>query len=423
MSWQESLQRAAFDGVGFGCKQTTEAVERSLALYEYPHRDGAEIEDQGQKARSISMVAVLWGDNYENHLAALLKVLNRTGAGELIHPIYGAITAQVQRYQVKHTEERPDYADIDITFLEDSTPTAWWATPTAQQKTDAVGPKVAAARDASTAAMTKMVPTLAARLRGLRARMEALDKLSRMTTQLRNQVNDVITAGLDALTYPSSLASDVRAIIGAIASAPRAAAARIEGSLAGFVALRNALWPPERRSDALAAPVLPQPTVAGAAVTERDDVAPAVALQALGADLVLRERSLELADAVGELLGLEADVATLTPVEIARMAAQTRSALQEAIESARQTLPFEDAYAVSEALRDVASAILTAAEAVILSRPPMVTWSAPANGNLLLIAHWRYGDASRADELARLNPDVARAVFVQQGQLIQGFAK
>jgi len=430
MSWKESLQQASLDGVDFQCRSASDSIERALALYEYPHRDGAEIEDLGQKAGTYSITAVLWGDQYEATLADLRKVLDRRNAtdseyeyGVLIHPIYGALRIAVQRYNVRHTEDRPDYCEIDITFIERSTPASFFAEPTARQKAEATAAKVVAAQDASTAAVVKKTPSLASRLRSLRAKLDAVDKLNAQTAAIRAQVNEVIVAGLDVLTYPSSWASDTRAIFNAIAAAPRAAASRIQGSLAGFAMIRSALWPETRSSGALAAPVLPAAAAPGTAVVDRTDVTAAQALQALGADLVLRERALALADAAGELLGLEADVATLTPADIASMASQTRQALQEAIDSARATLTPEDAYAVIESLRDVAQAVLTTAEAVILARPPLVTWGAPSAGNLLLIAHWRYGDASRADELARLNPGIARRVFVQQGETITGFAR
>lgn len=428
MSWQNNLQTASFDGVAFACKQTSDTNERALALYEYPHRDGADIDDLGKKGRSFALTAIIWekdGDevNYEMRLQELLFSLDRTGAGDFVHPVYGAIKAQVQRYLVRHVEDRPDYVEIDITFLESTPALPFWAVATAQHKTDKVGMCVKTAQDKSTAAFAGKTPSLAARLKSLRSRLDAVDKLNRMTAQLRQNVSDVIVAGLDVLTYPSSWASDTRAIFAAIAAAPRAAAARVQGSLAGFVAIRNALWPQNRSQDALAAPVLAAAAVPGTPVVDRTDVPAAVVLQALAADLVLRERSLALAEATGELLGLEADVVTLTPAEIASMAAQSRSALQDAIESARATLSAEDAYAVVEALRDVAAAILDASQAIILSRPPLVSWPAPGAGNLVLIAHWRYGDASRAAELARLNPGVARAVFVQPGQMITGFAR
>ena len=423
MSWETDLQDCVFDNTLLYCKNTKDAFERALAIYEYPHRDGAEVDDLGQRARSIAVTAVVWGANYSQDLESTLKTLGRTGSADFIHPVFGLMKLQVQRFEVAHTEERPDYAEINIQFLEDSKPAVFSAKPTAQQEADAAALAVSTAQDASTAALVAKTPGLASQLRSLRARLNVVDKFAAMTKQLRQNVNDVVLAGLDVLTYPSSWASDIRSIFNAVASAPRAAAARIQGSLAGFKMIRNALWPQTHSSGALAAPVLPIAAVPGTPVAERTDVAPAVVLQALGADLVLRERSLALAGAVGELLGLEADSATLTPAEIASMTAQTRAALQDAIDSARATLPAEDAYAVIEALRNVASALLDAAQTIILTRPPLTTWAAPAAGNLLLIAHWRYGDASRADELARLNPGVARSVFVQQGQTMTGFAQ
>jgi len=135
------------------CKNTKDAFERALAIYEYPHRDGADIDDLGQRARSISVTAVVWGNNYSQDLESTLKALGRTGSADFVHPVFGLMKVQVQRLEVAHTEERPDYAEINIQFLEDSTPAVFSVQPTAQQKADGIALAVSAAQDASTAAL------------------------------------------------------------------------------------------------------------------------------------------------------------------------------------------------------------------------------------------------------------------------------
>lgn len=435
MAWKDNLQDAAFRGVKFSCRATTDRIERAVALYEFPHRDGAETDDLGARARQVRITAVVWGDAYEAELAQLLATLTEAGAGDLVHPVFGRMRAQLLSCDMRHGEDAPDRCELELSFIESAAPAAFFTAITAPQRAGAAAAKVAAARDTSTVRHAAKAQTLAQQLRGLRQRMDAVDKLAAITRQVRANVRDVVLAGLDVLSYPSSWATDIRAIVQAITSLPRVAASRIDGSLAGWRVLSKLLRPADSNSGALARPVVAMTgstaapggsagqAAAVVAIADRADVPAAVRLQVLGQDLVVRERALELADAAADLLAQEADVATLTPAEVASVAADARELLQQAVRSAREVYGLEQAHAIGEALRDVAHAVQAAAEAVIVARPPLVQRAVPADGNLHLVAHWWYGDATRADELRRLNPGQARQVVVTKGDLLYGYAR
>lgn len=118
MSWSETLLDASYRGVPLGVMAESMEGERELAQHGVPYRDGDDVEDLGRKARPFSFTVVVFGTNYEIELQKLLAALDTPGPGELIHPIYGRLDVLARRWKVDHTAERPDYAQVEIQFLE-----------------------------------------------------------------------------------------------------------------------------------------------------------------------------------------------------------------------------------------------------------------------------------------------------------------
>lgn len=421
MSWAEKLQDASFRDVKFAVRDTRDAVQHAVVQYEFPYRDGAQVDDHGLSPRQISVTAVVFGDDYEFELAELLDALDASGSGRLMHPVFGDIpSAQVVNRQVSFTAESPDYCEIAIEFVESSTPVAFMAKGSPRQAAQQVSVQCETARATGVASFGKNVDAIKRQLSTLRDRVAVLGQFDAITSQVRGQVQGVLTAGLDALTYPTSWGSDIATILTGVTNAPTAALDRLRGTLAGWSLVRRTIYPSDARSGALAAPAVTRSPVPA---VKRTDLAATTQAQLVALDLVERERALSLAEAAGVLLELEADAGTLTPGDLATVAAQTREALQGAITSARAVLPLEDAHAVGEALRNVAAGVQAAAEAVIITRPPLTERTVPADGNLQLLAHWWYGDQARWEELARLNPQVAGRVFVRAGETLSAYAQ
>ena len=117
MSWKDTLLDASFKGVTFDVIDDTLRGTHALAEHEYPFVQGADIEDTGVSAMDMALTAVLWGEDYEGRLQNLLNVLRETGAGELIHPIYGSVPdCVVADFEAAHNEENPDYCTVRMTF-------------------------------------------------------------------------------------------------------------------------------------------------------------------------------------------------------------------------------------------------------------------------------------------------------------------
>lgn len=421
MSWADNLQDASFRGIVFEVRTTRDAVQRSLVQYEFPYRDGAQIDDHGAGARQMALTAVVYGENYLVRLERLLEKLAEPGAGELVHPIFGVIPrAQVADYEIAHDAEAPDACEVSIKFIESGEPVVFFAQASTRQSAQAVGTSAQAARDVGLGAFGRTMSEVRQRLSALRDRVAVLGQLDAITRQVRGTAQGVLTAGLDALTYPTSWGSDIATVITGVTNAPTAALDRLRGSLSGWSLVRRALFPSDARSGSLARPAIsrsPLPALA------RADVPATVQAQLLALDHVERERAIALAEAAGALLELESDQGTLTPDDLATVAAQTREALQAAITSARAVLPLEDAYQVGEALRDLAAHVQAAAEAVIVARPPLIARTVPADGNLQLLAHWWYGDQARWKELARLNPSAAKQPILREGCRLNAYSR
>ena len=120
MAWADRLWDAAFKDVEFQCRLTTDDQERAVNVAEYPYRDGALTEDLGRRARRIQISISIFGDDYEDQLATLLAVLDEDDSGELVHPVFGPVNAQVQSWRVNHSADLRDSADVDVTFIENA---------------------------------------------------------------------------------------------------------------------------------------------------------------------------------------------------------------------------------------------------------------------------------------------------------------
>ena len=77
MSWQDNLRDASWRGITFHCRSTRDRAERALVKYEYPFRDGGEVDDLGRKLRQIEITAVFWGPTYDAELQAFRDVVKR----------------------------------------------------------------------------------------------------------------------------------------------------------------------------------------------------------------------------------------------------------------------------------------------------------------------------------------------------------
>lgn len=391
MSWSDNLLDASFRGVRFDCISTDDNTERATAEHSYPYKDGADIEDLGRGPRRVSVEAVFWGADYDMRLQQFLAVLAQAGAGDLVHPVFGPMRAQLTSYRINHEAENPDYCTVSLEFIESTPGNPFFDRTLAVQQAASIGQHAASTRVQASTVTAARVEKISA-LAGAYGRVAALrETMTGALSDIRARVTGFIGSGLDVIDYPLSWASD------------------IGGALNGLLDLRPfntetlmADWRAvfERASQ----PVL-LPSFGGNTVAAEDS-------RYIGAHVAL-EQSLITADAAAILLTAETETPSLSPREIEQVVNDVRTLLQASIDAYRtlyapgNTLsPTDPAWMVVEGLKDTAAAIQTAARSVLEVHPPLVSRRNDAPGNLHLLAHRLYGDYTRATELWRLNPQL-----------------
>ncbi|MEW9901012.1 DNA circularization N-terminal domain-containing protein [Chitinivorax sp. PXF-14] len=417
MAWSDSLLDCSFRGVTFDVTQTDDGAERSLVEHAYPWLDGASVEDLGRAARSLRINAVLFGDDYEQRLQDLLAELDQPGAGELIHPVFGSVWAQLRSWQVQHTADAVDQCVLTLVFVEtDRQDQPFFARELPAQQADAVDDQGAQAEAAVADATAEVVDdTVAANP------LAALDSLRQSLTGPvlagLAQVQGLATSGLDVLKYPRAWANDLSAIVSGIQGLRNFDKRLLAewGALTSIFRSLNEGWGSRKASTTHAVAAL------------RPGVAPSEVQAVAAAQVhVTVQTAVATASAAAMVLTAEADPARapdLSPADIEQMVNDARQTLLDAMTAVRALYPLEQARTICEPLKQQAAALQLAAQSLIELRPPLQLRALDVPGNLRLLAHAWYGDHNRAPELARLNPLLRLPNALQAGDRLYGYAK
>lgn len=129
-----NLYPAQLNGLPLQIENLDDTFEKSIVRHEFPYRDGALLEDLGQKARVVKIRCYFWDDGgyaysdesgnttgggnytYNDH-NKLLNMLEQQTLFELVHPQYGPLKGCVESVSVRH-DDRNMMAEVDITFVE-----------------------------------------------------------------------------------------------------------------------------------------------------------------------------------------------------------------------------------------------------------------------------------------------------------------
>lgn len=132
MSWKDNLVPASFRGVRFQFNGDGGGFGRRNVKHEYPNRDKPYAEDMGKATREISITAYLIGRDFMEQRDRMIKAIETPGPGELIHPLYGAMTVVCDGIQrISHNKDDGGMCTIEFSFFESgdlSFPTAGVAT-------------------------------------------------------------------------------------------------------------------------------------------------------------------------------------------------------------------------------------------------------------------------------------------------------
>ena len=412
MSWSETLLTAQFRGLEFEVVATDDSAQRATVEHAYPYRDGAAVEDLGRGARRVTCEAIFYGADYEQRLQSFVRALDVAGEGDLQHPVFGILWAQLSGYRIHHEADHVDQARVSLEFIESAPDQPFFDQSLASQKVDAIGAATAAATAAAADAVGKVVDKLTAnlaksplaKLAELRAKMEGVIK------KATDSVNGWIKSGLDVLAEPRAWAADLAGAAGTLLD-----------TKAFLVGLPGQLMNDWRDVGTLFAGLFPSSGAGAAPMDAVSTPTQAQAEAAVDATLAVALATSQ-ADAAQLVLQAEAATASLSPVEIEQVTDTARAAIEAAMVAVRAIYPLETARAICEPLKDTALALQVAAAAIIEARPPMIVRQVDSPACLRLLAHRWYGDHTRAIELQRLN-GLRLPNFIHQGDVLHAYAR
>lgn len=426
MSWRDSLLDCSFRGVVFDVVGTRDAYSRALAVAEMPYVDGGVTEDLGARPVRYSLQLVFFGIDYEARLAEALAVINERGPGELIHPVLGTIRkAQVVSCEVSHSAPEPDACTVTVDFVESGEPVAFFSDAGVDQLQATAGQFGDSAFDGIADRLAETVSAIrtAAPFAALTdLRLSMLDPLLGFSAK----VSGASYSGLSVLDEPRAWTRDIATISASII----AVASFDAGLMADWYTITgvfdNLAAQYNYGSDQVTSVAGGGTVVSGAVAASGTWLSGVTPTEAQAQGVVQATLAVNHAVAYGDctarVLAAEAESPTLSPPEIEQIVSATRREIDGAIETARAALPLEQSRAVAEPLRSLALILQDSARAIIEQRPPLVTRTIEAPGNLRLIAHRWYGDHERATELQRLNlPRSPNAL--QMGDTLRAYSR
>ena len=403
MAWEQTLYDASFRGVEFEYFGVDDSGDKSLATHQAPHANDAIVHDMGNNPKNISMTAIIDGADYEQALESLLDALEAKGAGELIHPIFGAITAICASHRVKHDSEIVDGCTVEMQFVQTKAERSIQhfmpePMPAANQTADSI---ILAAPSEELTIYQEQLTAIGSEAAGAQARSipETIrSKLREVRTTLGTNLVRVDNL-LSPPVWLGSIVGDVDAIVKMLPldydpmSNWRRLFNRIKaiGDVFG-----DSDVPPLKRTGQ----VLPAAMISRGVIT---------------------------------ILESEQKAPTLTPDDLTAINDEARQQIQDAIDAVRgdnseqneQDLPVvnTDITPIIRDLKKAAAQLQTLTDSVINSRPPLIKHTVAAPCTWRLLAHLLYGDYTRADELARLNRGLVDASVIEAGTQVACYAK
>lgn len=441
MTWENNLLPASFRGVEFDILSIDDDAQRALARHAYPYTDGVDIEDMGREGRHVSVRAIFYGDDYEQRLQEFIAALDERGAGDLVHPVFGAMDQmQVNSYRISHQAEMPDSCAVNIEFEESVTGAPFFDRTLASQKADAIDVAADEAEDASNTVVEDECNALTANSDSI-----SLSRISAMRQQavtflmtLNNEVHGVITSITDPIRNVLGFVADVTALTQSLVDiVPNELEYLQNFANANFNRIDRLLSPasltpffsrtssvPDSYSawlssvtnmnatQATASPVSSYPVSAAQSLADTQILATHIAVECA----VTKSRILS------QVLASEADTPTLTPPQIEQLVNNVRASINAAMLQARTRYNLEQSRAITEPLKNLAFNIQESARSIINAKPPMIMKSAESALPLRVLAHRWYGDHTRALELQRLN-NLRQPNQINAGDQLNAYAK
>lgn len=118
MTWRDEYRPGSFRGVPFKVDTADSSHGRRQAIHEFAQRDTPQGEDLGRKAREFSVVGLILGKEYFAARDALITACETAGPGVLVHPYRGEMTVLCRGLSVSESAADGGMCRISMTFLE-----------------------------------------------------------------------------------------------------------------------------------------------------------------------------------------------------------------------------------------------------------------------------------------------------------------
>lgn len=420
---------AKLDHFDLDCESLDDSIEKAIARYEYPFRDGADTDDMGEKARVVRIRCYFLNERYQAHIE-LLEYLKQRELFELSHPQYGLMDVRIESISIRH-DDRAECAEIDLACVQDLT--------NQEQASVAyldLGPQIEAAMVAAiTDQQTLMAADMTAALgpEGLQLAAIPIDptlpilaQVSGLSAQARSYIRAIDAAvatfdaaRLDILQPVNTLISTIsfaESIPGRVIGSVTRAAERIvvaAESLRDFPkrflsTVDNELLQLRSEVEALSAvvgiPKVSEPDRAANAIAARSvSMAAAAALSLAAAEILVEEQSRRDADRRVESSGSGStggDLMTVRDLELSL--ATVRTAIQRSLDSDRN----------QPQLRVMALDLLTHVSDIKIEREQVYRTIVDHPVPLPLLCHMRGLSYRAASRVLALNPDIAEPNFI-----------
>ena len=116
-AWFQQLQPGSWRGVGFVLDAGDTAAGRRVAIHEYPYRDTAWAEDLGKLPRRFTIQAFAVGDDCYQQRDAMLRAVEQSGAGTLVHPTLGSVQCVLLEVSCADRRERGRVVEFQFAFI------------------------------------------------------------------------------------------------------------------------------------------------------------------------------------------------------------------------------------------------------------------------------------------------------------------
>ena len=397
MTWKDELRPASFRGVAFKVDSADSAHGRRQAVHEHAQRDVPYTEDLGRKAREFTVEGLILGKEYFGPRDALIAACETAGPGILVHPYRGEINVVCRGLSVRESAGEGGLCRISMTFLEAgeaSFPSASVDSVNAISKaanTLTVDAEQGFVEKYFTAGFPAFVRDAAAsQVKGITDFLGdpgfnlagEVDAASDFYYSVRNLAADAA----DLVLTPVRLAQRIIGVVTSIRSA--------FGSFADFSpSLSSLSGGGSSARGANSYKVLNK--LIGQVQTPYDGLTQTPSRQQQATNHNAMNEFVRQV-AIGEL----SKEAVVTDFESIQDATKTRNEIIELIDAESETTANDSAYMDLGNLHTEVVRGIPPAEQTL---PQLITYTPKATLPSLLVAYQVYGDASRADEIARRN--------------------